>query len=141
LTSNSISFISEGISFELLNSSIIQEWLLQTIDKEEASLGFVNFIFCSDEYLLKINQEHLGHDYYTDVIGFPYSTDPIEGDIFISIDRVKENAKDLGIEFNNELHRIMIHGLLHFLGYLDKNPDDKEMMTKKENYYLDQLSV
>jgi len=96
-----------------------------------------SFIFCSDSYLLKINQEFLKHDFYTDVITFDYSSgDIISGDIFISIDRIKYNAKQFKVSFDYELLRIVIHGVLHLLGYNDKQNQDKILMTSKEDEYL-----
>jgi len=100
-------------------------------------IGFLNFIFCSDNYLLKINVEHLNHDTYTDIITFDYSKeDRISGDIFISIDRVEENAKSHKTSFENELHRVIIHGVLHLLGYGDKEPGQKAEMRQKEDFCL-----
>jgi rRNA maturation RNase YbeY len=103
----------------------------------------LSFIFCSDDYLHQINVEYLHHDTLTDVITFEYTaanSDAIEGDIFISIDRIKENAAEFQVPFEVELHRIMVHGTLHLLGYSDKSPNDKALMTEKENFYLQQLS-
>ncbi|MCL4107804.1 UNVERIFIED_CONTAM: hypothetical protein GTU68_027189 [Idotea baltica] len=100
----------------------------------EVSLQVINYIFCSDEYLLEINQNYLKHDYYTDIISFPYSEkpSPLQGDIFISIDRVMENAKDREISFEKELLRVVSHGFLHFCGYKDKTEEEQENMRRKE---------
>jgi rRNA maturation RNase YbeY len=107
------------------------------IGEEKKKTGDISFIFCSDEYLLGINQQYLEHDYYTDIITFDdVSGELISGDIFISVDRVRENAEIYGQSFSDELHRIIIHGVLHLLGYKDKEPDQKEIMTGKEDYYL-----
>lgn len=104
---------------------------------ENRTLGEVNYIFCSDEYLLNINKQYLNHDYYTDVISFDYSEDGIiSGDIFISVDTVKENAKEYEVEFDKELARVMVHGVLHFIGYKDKTDEDAKLMRQKENQYL-----
>ncbi len=107
------------------------------ITSENKKKGDISFIFCSDEYLLKMNNEYLSHDYYTDVITFDYTEeDIISGDIFISTDRVKENASKYKIDFENELQRVMIHGVLHLTGYKDKTEAEKKQMTEKENQYL-----
>ena len=104
---------------------------------ENRTLGEVNYIFCSDEYLLNINKHYLNHDYYTDVISFDYSEDGIiSGDIFISVDTVKDNAKEYEVEFEKELARVMVHGVLHFIGYKDKTDEDAKLMRQKENQYL-----
>lgn len=118
----------------------IIDWLNQVILEEGYQLVNLNYIFCPDDYLLEINKEYLGHDYFTDVITFPLSDEGIEGDIFISVDRVSENAKNLKLTFEEELLRVMVHGLLHLLGYSDKNAKDKIEMTNKENYYLSNFS-
>jgi rRNA maturation RNase YbeY len=97
-------------------------------------------IFCSDEYLLDVNKKYLNHDYYTDIITFDYVEDKIiSGDIFISSDRVRENANQFNVSFEMELFRIIIHGILHLLGYKDKTKKDKSLMTEKENFYLSRL--
>ncbi len=136
-----INFYSEDIEFILPNHSIIFDWINKTIESEAKVLRHLNYIFCSDPYLHKINVEYLNHDTFTDVITFPYAEGKtIEGDIFISIDRIKENAQSFEVEFENELHRVMIHGTLHLLGYLDKTAEDKTQMTQKENEYLSTLN-
>jgi len=114
-------------------------WLQSIAHKEGKSIENINYIFCSDDYLLNINNLYLDHDYYTDVISFPMSTDPIEGDVFISIDRIKENAENLKLPFLDELHRVMVHGLLHFLGYDDKTDEAQVKMTAMENLCLGML--
>lgn len=136
-----INFYSEDIEYTLPNHSIISDWINKTIKSEAKVLRHLNFIFCSDTYLHKINVEYLNHDTFTDVITFPYSEGKIiEGDIFISINRIKENAKTFGVSFEDELFRVMIHGTLHLLGYLDKTTEDKTQMTQKENEYLSKLN-
>jgi probable rRNA maturation factor len=134
----SIHFFNEETSFNLKNKTIIRNWINQTIIQEKLQLEELNFIFCSDNYLLKINKEYLNHDTYTDIITFDNSSLPHEivGDIFISIDRVNENAKTFKTTIRNELCRVMIHGVLHLLGYKDKSKTDKTLMTKMEDYYL-----
>jgi len=131
-----ITYHFEDVEFEFLNKPILNSWLKSTVSSKEKKLGFLNFIFCKDNYLHKMNVEYLNHDTLTDVITFSYADDRIEGDIFISIDRVKENANDLDISFDNELHRVMIHGVLHLLGFKDKTKEDKALMIKNENENL-----
>jgi rRNA maturation RNase YbeY len=131
-----IQYFSEDTLFNIKNSNTISDWIMQTIQSENGCLGFINFIFCSDTYLLQINQEYLKHDTYTDIITFDYNVSQIESDIFISIDRITENSNKLNISFEQELHRVMIHGTLHLLGYGDKSKEDKTLMTEKENQYL-----
>lgn len=138
-----INFFSEDVKFTLKNKRIIRAWISTTIQAEGYELEELNFIFCSDEYLLKINQEYLEHHDYTDVITFDNSEveQLILGDIFISIDRVKENARDFKSAINKELSRVMIHGTLHLLGYKDKSKTAKKLMTEKEDFYLEKLSL
>jgi len=131
-----IQYFSEDIIFNITNSSAISDWIIQTIQSENGYLGFINFIFCSDNYLLQINQEYLQHDTYTDIVTFDYNTSQIESDIFISIERIRENASKLNVGFQQELNRVIIHGVLHLLGYADKSEKDKALMTQKENEYL-----
>jgi len=131
-----ILFHSEISDFHIQDEDSLRYWLEAVADAESKSIEAVNYVFMSDEELLLVNREYLNHDYYTDVISFPLSSDPIEGDIFISIDRVMDNATSLHISFLQELRRIMVHGLLHFLGYQDKTPEDKLSMTQKEDEYL-----
>lgn len=135
-----ISFTSESISFDIENEEIITNWITNVIKSENKVLGELAYVFCSDDYLLKINIEHLNHDTYTDVITFNYCEDNIvSGDIFISIDRVKENAIEFLSTFQNELNRVMIHGVLHLIGYNDKSPEQQLQMTGKEDFYLSLL--
>ena len=132
-----INSYSEDIDFILPNSSLVFDWIKKSIQSEDKKLQQLNFIFCSDKYLHQINVEYLNHDTYTDVITFPYAEgENIEGDIFISIDRIKENAEQFKVSFQDELHRVMIHGTLHLMGYFDKTHEDKILMTQKENEYL-----
>ena len=134
----SINFFAEESTFSPKSKTILKNWIADTINQEKHQLQELNFIFCSDNYLLKINQEYLKHDTYTDIITFDNSEEKgqIVGDIFISIDRVKENAKNFNTAFLDELHRVMIHGTLHLLGYPDKKKEEKDLMTEKENQYL-----
>lgn len=118
----------------------IYDWLNSVISTENCIGGDINFIFCSDNYLLNINEKYLKHNYYTDVITFDYTEgNIISGDIFISTDRVFDNSNQFSITFTHELNRIMIHGLLHLLGYNDKIENDKLQMTNLENKYLELL--
>jgi rRNA maturation RNase YbeY len=118
----------------------IKEWIKQAIKKEKYKLGELSYNFCSDEYLLQINIEHLNHDFYTDIITFELNEDKtIIGDIYISIDRVKDNAKQNNKSFTNELMRVLIHGVLHLCSYKDKTKKDAANMREKEDYYLSLL--
>ena len=137
MNSLAIYFHSEEIDFVLLKQQKVINWITKTILLEHSFLKEINFIFCSDDYLLKVNREYLSHDYYTDVITFDYSEkNNIAGDIFISIDRVEENAKYYKKTKYHELLRIIIHGVLHLLSYKDKTEIEKTEMTNKENFYL-----
>lgn len=134
----SIYFFSEDISFNLKLKVLLRTWLNNTIKAENFKLKELNFVFCSDNYLLSINQEYLKHDTFTDIITFDNSEQEkyIVGDIFISIERVRENANKFKVSEKDELHRVMIHGTLHLLGYQDKGKKAKALMTAKENVYL-----
>ncbi|WP_321286616.1 rRNA maturation RNase YbeY [uncultured Sunxiuqinia sp.] len=133
----SINFYFEDVEEFQLNLPKSEDWIRNTILNEGKQSGEISFIFCSDDYLLDINRQYLDHDYYTDIITFDYvEGNLISGDIFISIDRVKENADVFKVSFENELNRIIIHGVLHLLGYKDKDSTQKEVMTGKEDYYL-----
>src|SRR6476469_4437691 len=133
-----IHFFSEETNFKPTALTGLRLWINDTITSENYQLNELNFIFCSDQYLLKINQEYLNHDTYTDIITFDNSdvNEEISGDIFISIDRVKDNSKTFKNTFIDELHRVIIHGALHLLGYTDKSKKDKDLMTQKEDFYL-----
>lgn len=134
-----ITFHTEDIEFELNNAEKTQNWILQAIEKENSTLSFINYIFCSDTYLHRINVEYLNHDTYTDIITFPYASDTIESDIFISIDRIRENAKKFETTFERELHRVMIHGVLHLLGYGDKTEEEQKNMRAREDFWLEKM--
>jgi rRNA maturation RNase YbeY len=132
-----IEFFSEDIDFDLINLEKSSSWILNSIQNENKKDGDINFIFCSDSYLLKINQDYLKHDTYTDIVTFNYVENSIiSGDLFISIDRIKENAIAAKVDFFHELHRVMIHGVLHLIGYDDKNPSDAQEIRAKEDFYL-----
>jgi probable rRNA maturation factor len=134
-----IQFCSEDITFSLKEKLKHKAWLNEVAKQEGKKILELSYVFCSDEYLLQINQEYLNHDTLTDIVTFDNSEDPkkIEGDIFISIDRIKENGEKLGT-LETELERVMVHGLLHLLGYKDKKKEDKEVMTAKEDFYIKQ---
>ena len=134
-----ISFFTEDIDYKIKGKQKIREWISATIKGEGfLRIGELNFIFCSDAYLLKINKQYLDHDTYTDIVTFDSSEyeDVIAGDIFISVERTAENAKKFHVSEQDELHRVIIHGVLHLCGYVDKKKEDKELMTAKENEYL-----
>jgi rRNA maturation RNase YbeY len=136
-----INFFNEDISFKLPHPRKTSTWIKLVIQKEKFSLNQVNFIFCSDEYLRAKNIEYLNHKTYTDIITFDYADTKgeLEGDIFISIDRIRENADKFGRPFDEELHRVIIHGILHLLGYDDKTPRQKALIHKKEDTCLSLL--
>lgn len=117
--------------------STIKEWLIQLIKSEDFKVGQVNYIFCNDEYLLKVNRDFLNHDYYTDVITFDYvKGKTVSGDIFVSLPRISENAEQLGSSFATELKRVLAHGILHLCGYKDKTTQEAAEMRNKEEFYL-----
>ena len=128
--------------FNIVNEDEFFVWIENVINSENKSLGEISYIFCDDEYLLEINKQYLNHDYYTDIISFDYTENEfVSGDIFISIDRVKENASDYGVSFDNELKRVVIHGILHFCGYKDKSQDEERMMRLKEEEKINLFHV
>ena len=128
-----ITFNSET-SFTLKNQKKLVKWISDVISSEGFQVGEINYIFCNDSYLNKINQEFLNHDTFTDIISFDYTLGKeVGGDIFISIERVLENAEKFNEVFENELHRVMIHGVLHFMGYKDKTKKEKTLMRTKED--------
>ena len=128
--------------FQLENEDFFSEWIEQVVLSEEKILGEVNYIFCDDEYLHKINVEYLDHDTLTDIISFDYSEgNLVQGDIFISIERVADNASDYDVPFNEELKRVMIHGILHYCGYKDKSDSDERLMRSKEDEKIKMFHV
>ena len=134
-----ISFSTET-TFELPKSKVISIWLSSIILNEDYSEGEISIVFCNDDYLHKLNLEFLNHDTLTDVISFDYSIGKqVHGEIFISIDRVKENATEFNQTFQTELSRVMAHGILHFCGYKDKTESESSLMRTKEGFYLQQL--
>ncbi|RYY39780.1 MAG: rRNA maturation RNase YbeY [Chitinophagaceae bacterium] len=128
--------------FHFPKRSELKVFLGQLAKAEGKAVAAINYIFCSDEYLLQINQAHLDHDTYTDIITFPYHTPgaPLESDIYISVDRVRENAASFGVPFQTELYRVMFHGLLHLCGYKDKTKADQTLMRAKEDFWLQRYS-
>ena len=133
-----IEYLTEEIDFTLANQEEVSTWLLMIISEHKFELENLTYIFCSDDYLLGINQEYLNHDTLTDIITFNNADEKgiIESDIFISIPRVQENAEQLNLFMKDELHRVMVHGVLHLLGYDDKSDVLKQLMRDKEDYYL-----
>jgi len=144
-----IQFFTEQTKFTVKNKTLIREWLSQIVRKHKKSIGEINVVFCSDDYLFKLNEEYLGHDTFTDIITFDFSSSGfageivedniISGDIFISVDRMKENAKLFHVEQSTETHRLIVHGVLHLLGYKDDTPKNKKIMTEQENIALEEL--
>ena len=123
--------------FQLKDDESITKWLKDAISTEDKELGEINYIFCDDQYLLKKNQEYLQHDSFTDIITFDYTEENrLSADIFISIERVKENAITFAVPFETEFRRVIIHGVLHLMGYKDKSEEDAKTMRSKENFYL-----
>ena len=127
-------------SFELEDENRSSKWVEKSITIDGFELGEINYVFCDDAYLLKLNIEFLQHDTLTDIISFDNTMGKlISGDIFISIDRIKENAKEFNVSFDNELHRVMIHGVLHYMGFKDKSTDEKQIMRAKESDCLNNI--
>ncbi len=127
--------------FKLEDEDKISSWIVNAIQTENRKEGEINYVFCDDDYLLKLNVEFLDHDTLTDIISFDYSVGKeLHGDIFISIERVIDNAKDLDLSFIDELMRVIVHGVLHYCGYKDKTDEDAKLMRKKEDYYLNLIA-
>lgn len=132
-----ILYYYEDIDFVFRNKTLNNRWLKLVAESEIRRIGDISIIFCSDNYILDVNQKYLQHDYFTDIITFDYCEgDRLSGDLFISIDSVRENALEYGTDFSDELNRVMVHGILHLIGYDDHTEGDIAMMRKKENYYL-----
>ena len=135
-------FHCENINFTLSNKSKISSWIELVISKNKKNTSNINIIFCNDNYLIGINKKYLSHDYYTDIITFDNSiSNDISADIFVSIDRVKDNANKIKIDFNTELHRVIIHGILHLCGFNDKLEEEKTEMRSLEDKYLSELII
>ena len=134
-------FHNEGISFPFKNKRQVSSWLNSVVSSFQKELDTLNIIFCTDKYLLAINKSYLNHNYYTDIITFNYNeNNKISGDVFISIDRVKENAIEGEIELNDEIHRVIVHGVLHLCGLNDQSKQEKDIMREQENMFLQKLS-
>jgi rRNA maturation RNase YbeY len=130
------------IEFELSNEESFSKWISAIIESESKKEGEINYIFCDDEYLLEINQQYLDHDTLTDIISFDYSVgNELHGDIFISVERVRENAVDFNVSFDEELKRVMAHGVLHYCGYKDKSESDEQLMRSKEDEKIKMFHV
>ena len=142
LVNDMIRFSSEKIDMPALDERKVNRWIRAVAAEYGFSIGNINYIFCSDERELEVNRQFLGHDYYTDVITFDYSTpSTLNGDIFISLDTVRSNAEMVGTSFEHELHRILIHGVLHLTGQGDKTPETKAEMTEKEEKALAKITT
>ncbi|MCE4564090.1 rRNA maturation RNase YbeY [Maribellus sp. CM-23] len=137
---NSVEFYFEDIDPISIHENILNLQLNSLIEKELREIGDISVIFCSDEYLLKMNKEYLNHDYYTDIITFDYvEGNVISGDLFISVDRVKDNAVQFDSTLLKELYRVVFHGTLHLVGYKDKTEEEKVLMRSKEDFYLSEV--
>ena len=132
-----INFATANISYNIKNKLKVKSWVKSIVEAERKVTGEITYVFCNDEYLGSMNEKYLKHNTLTDIITFDYSEKGIlSGDIFISIERVKENSESFGTTFSAELGRVMAHGVLHLLGYKDKTPNEKKVMRGKEDYYL-----
>ena len=133
-----ISYYFEDTDFVFKEKNLNGRWLRMVAASEVKRLGDISIIFCSDNYILDVNQRYLEHDYFTDIITFDYCEgDRLSGDLFISVDSVRENSLEYGTEFKDELNRVIVHGILHLIGYDDHTDEDVMTMREKENYYLD----
>ena len=133
-----VSYFIQDIDFVFKHKRLNNSWLKLVAESEIKKLGNINIIFCSDNYILDVNVKYLGHDYFTDIITVDYCVKNIlSGDLFISIDTVRDNAEFYKTEFNDELNRVIVHGLLHLIGYDDHTPEEQKIMREKENYYLE----
>lgn len=137
-----LSFFAEDIDMPEFDQNFVQKGLENLIENEGYTAGEVSIIFTSDKYLLEINKQYLDHHYFTDIITFDYVEDKIvSGDLFISLDRIAENATEFADNFSQELHRVMIHGVLHLCGYKDKTEEEQKEMRSKEDYYLTEMRI
>jgi rRNA maturation RNase YbeY len=133
-----ISYYFEDTDFVFKEKNLNGRWLRMVAESEVKRLGDISIIFCSDNYILDVNQRYLEHDYFTDIITFDYCEgNRLSGDLFISVDSVRENSLEYGTEFKDELNRVIVHGVLHLIGYDDHTDEDVMTMREKENYYLD----
>ena len=132
-----ISYFFEDTDFQFKKKTLNNKWLKLVAESEIRRVGQINIIFCSNNYILDVNQQFLQHDYFTDIITFDYCEgDVLSGDLFISVDTVRDNAIEYGTEFEDELNRVIVHGVLHLIGYDDHCDEDITQMRKKEDYYL-----
>ena len=138
-----LNFFSEKTRFKLSNPKKTASWIKSVIKKEGCTLSSLNYIFCSDEYLKEINIQYLGHNTYTDIVTFNYnpSKHVLDGEIYISVNRVRDNAKTFNSDFQIEMHRVIIHGVLHLIGFNDKSKREKALMREKEDTYLSLLNI
>jgi len=135
-----IQYIAEDVKLPALQKQKINRWIKETAAGYDKKIGEIAYIFCSDKKILEVNNQYLKHDYYTDIITFDYSEGSvISGDIFISLDTVKSNAQDFGVDFEHEILRILIHGILHLCGQEDKTNEQRNEMTGKENLALEKF--
>jgi len=134
-----IRFFNEDINYKLPQKQITRQWLKRQAEREGYAVGDLNYIFCSDEYVLQVNRDYLQHDYYTDIITFDQGEEEgkIEGDIFISVERVIDNARQLNLSVEQEMRRVLAHGLLHLCGYRDKTDEEVQLMRTKEDEWLE----
>ena len=136
-----IRYFCEDIKFTYKNKLANNRWLKMVAGSEIRKIGDINVIFCSDNYILDVNMKYLQHDYFTDIITFDYCEGKLlSGDLFISVDSVRENSIEFGTDFEEELHRVIVHGVLHLIGYDDHTDEDKKVMRQKEDYYLQMRS-
>ena len=136
-TKAEINFFLEEINYLIRQKNALRKWIAEAIRSEAKFPGAISVILCSDEYLHRLNVKYLQHDTLTDIITFDYSeANQVSGDLFISIDRIRDNASNSAVKISDELHRVIIHGILHLCGYGDKSPEEKNIMTAKENQYL-----
>lgn len=137
----SIAFYNEDVDKPLFDYTKAESWLQEVIESTLKTVGSLSVVFCSDEYLLKMNRQFLNHDYYTDIITFNYSSrKTISGDLFISVDTVESNAANFNLSFHDELHRVIVHGVLHLLGWDDSTDADRIKMRAQEDFWLEKLS-
>lgn len=137
-----ISFYTEGVEMPSVQKTEIRNWIKQVAALHGKRVGDISYIFCNDEKILEVNRQYLKHDYYTDIITFDYTEgDKLSGDLFISLDTVRTNAEQFGQPYNTELHRVIIHGVLHLCGIDDKGPGEREVMEKNENEALSLLQL
>ena len=137
-----IQYFYEDTDFVFRGKTLNSKWLRLVAESEIKRIGSISVIFCSDNYILDVNQKYLQHDYFTDIITFDYCEgDRLSGDLFISVDSVRENSLEYGTEFKDELNRVIVHGLLHLIGYDDHTEEETALMRKKEDYYLSLLDL